>query len=310
MKKYILKRVLMAVLTLLLTVLVLFLLLNLMPGSPFQGQRLTEEMKATLSKQYGLDKPVLVRYFIYLKNLLKGDFGISMTVQKNMEISKMLSTRFPISIRIGLQGMLIGSVLGILLGVLGALKHNTWMDPVISAISMIGASIPSFIFALGLMYFVAYKMGAAPLLYSADMPYISTILPSISLAMFPMSNIARYTRTEMISVLSSDYIKLAKSKGIGTRKVVIRHSLRNSLIPVLTIMAPLLVDLITGSMVIENVFSIPGIGSLFISAIKANDYNITISIMFIYTSVYIALMLIVDLLYGIIDPRVRLGKEG
>lgn len=300
----------MAVLTLLLTVLVLFLLLNLMPGSPFQGKHLTEDMKKVLYEKFGLDKPIFTRYFIYLKNIFKGDFGVSTKVQRNMEISKMLSTRFPISIRIGLQGMLIGSVLGILLGVLGALKHNTWLDPVISAISMIGASVPSFIFALGLMYFVAYKMGAAPLLYSADMPYISTILPSISLAMFPMSNIARYTRTEMISVLSSDYIKLAKSKGISTKKIVIRHALRNALIPVLTIMAPMIVELITGSMVIESIFSIPGIGSLFITAIKSNDYNITISIMFIYTAVYIALMLIVDLLYGIIDPRVRLGKEG
>ncbi|MBQ9609117.1 MAG: ABC transporter permease [Lachnospiraceae bacterium] len=309
MKKYILKRVLMAVLTLLLTVLVLFLLLNLMPGSPFQSRHLTDDMKQVLYEKYGLDKPILTRYFIYLKNLLKGDFGISMTIQKNMEISKMLSTRFPLSIRIGLQGMLLGTVLGILLGVIGALKHNTWLDPVISAISMIGASVPSFIFALGLMYFIAYKLGAAPLLYSGELPFKSTILPSISLAMFPMSNIARYTRTEMISVLSSDYIKLAMSKGISTTKIILRHAMRNALIPVLTIMAPMLVELITGSMVVEGIYSIPGIGSLFIAAIKSNDYNITISIMFIYTAVYIGLMLIVDLLYGLIDPRVRLGKE-
>lgn len=310
MKKYLAKRILISVFTLLVIVLIMFILMNAMPGTPFTGKHLKADQLEVLKQKYGLDRPLLERYFKYLYNMLRGDFGVSYNIQKNMSITRMLEVRLPLTIRIGVQAMLIGAILGIFLGIISALKHNTWLDPFVSVISMMGSSIPSFVFALGLMYFIAFKAGFLPLLYTMDHPVESTILPSISLAMFPMANIARYTRAEMISVMNSDYISLAESKGVNLSRVVIKHALRNSLIPILTVMAPMLVELITGSMVVENIFSIPGLGSLFVTAVQSNDYNVSITIMFIYSLFYIVTMLVVDILYGIIDPRVRLMKEG
>ncbi len=309
MKGYLVKRILISVFTLLVIVLIMFILMNAMPGTPFTGKHLKADQLEILNQKYGLDRPLLERYFKYLFNMLKGDFGVSYNVQKNMSITKMLSVRLPLTVRIGVQAMILGALAGILLGIISALNHNTWIDPVVSVISMLGSSIPSFVFALGLMYFVAFKAGMLPLLYSMDVPVESTILPSIALSMFPMANIARYTRAEMISVLNSDYIKLAEAKGVRQSRLIIKHALRNSLIPILTVMAPMLVELITGSMVVENIFAIPGIGSLFVTAVQSNDYNVSITIMFIYSAFYIVTMLAVDVLYGIIDPRVRLMKE-
>lgn len=309
MREYLVKRILISVFTLLIIVLIMFILMNAMPGTPFTGKHLKADQLLILKQKYGLDRPLLERYFLYLINLLKGDFGVSYNIQKNMSITDMLSVRLPITITIGVQAMVLGAVSGIVLGIISALKHNTWLDPFVSVLSMLGSSIPSFVFALGLMYFVAFKAGLLPLLYSMDIPFESTILPSIALAMFPMANIARYTRAEMISVLNSDYIHLAEAKGVRQSRLIIKHALRNSLIPILTVMAPMLVELITGSMVVENIFAIPGIGSLFVTAVQSNDYNVSITIMFIYSAFYISTMLIVDILYGIIDPRVRLMKE-
>ncbi len=310
MKKFVLKRILISVITLLLIVLVMFILLNAMPGTPFTGRHLKAEQLEVLKRQYGLDLPVFQQYFRYLLNLLKGDFGVSYSLQKNVSVAEMLRTRLPITLRIGLQAMFVGSVLGLLLGIISAVRHNTFLDPFFSILSLFGSGIPSFVFALGLMYFLAFRAGLFPILYSAEAPIRSTILPSIALAMFPMANIARYTRAEMISVLSSDYISLAEAKGLGEGRIILRHALRNALIPILTVMAPMLVELITGSMVVENIFSVPGLGSLFVLSVQSGDYNVSVTIMFLYSLFFIVTMLIVDLFYGLIDPRIRLtGKE-
>ncbi len=307
MKQYLIKRILVSVLTLLLIVLILFILMNVMPGTPFTGKHLKAGQMEILRQKYGLDRPVLERFFRYLLHMLTGDFGVSVTIQKNMSITEMLAVRLPLTIRIGVQAMLLGSVSGILLGILAAIRHNTRIDPAVSAFSLLGSSIPSFVFALALMYVAAFRLGLFPILYTADEPVKSTILPSIALAMFPMANIARYTRAEMISVLSSDYILLAEAKGLSRPLIIFRHALRNALIPILTVMAPMLVELITGSMVVENIFGIPGLGSLFVTAVQSGDYNVSVTIMFLYSLFYIVTMLCVDLLYGFIDPRVRLA---
>ncbi len=308
MGRYLIKRIFISILTLLVIVLIMFILMNAMPGSPFTGKHLKADQLLVLNQKYGLDRPLLERYFRYLSCMIRGDFGVSYNIQKNMSITRMLQVRLPLTIRIGLQAMVLGTILGLLLGILSALKHGTFLDPLVSALSMLGSSIPSFVFALGLMYFIAYKAGFLPLLYTMDAPGESTILPSIALAMFPMASIARLTRSEMISVLSSDYILLARSKGVPESGIIFRHALRNALVPVLTIMAPMLVELITGSMVVENIFAVPGLGTLFVTAVQSNDYNVSITIMFLYSAFYISAMLIVDILYGYVDPRIRLAK--
>lgn len=309
MKKYLIKRIAVSVITLLVILLLLFLMLEYMPGSPFNDEKLTVDQLALLNQKYGLDQPVFIRFFNYVKNMLTGDFGVSYSISKNTPISALLQTRLPISLRVGGQAVLLGTILGLILGVIAAIKHNTIWDTITTIISVLGVSLPSYVFALGLSYYLGFKITLFPLLYSAESPFKSTVLPTIALCMFTIATIARFTRTEMLEVLGSDYMQLAESKGISGITLLTRHALRNALIPIITVLAPLVVGLMTGSLVIEKIFSIPGIGSLLVTAIQSNDYNVIVALAFIYSAMYILIMLVVDILYGIVDPRIRLAKE-
>lgn len=309
MKKYLLKRIAISIATLLAILLILFLMLELMPGSPFNDEKLTADQILLLNQKYGLDKPVFVRFINYIKNMITGDFGVSYTISKNTPISVLLESRLPISLRVGGQAVFFGTIVGLVLGVIAAIKHNTIWDTMTTVISVLGVSLPSYVFALGLSYYLGYKVSWFPLLYSGDTPFKSSVLPTIALCMFTIATIARFTRTEMIEVLASDYMQLAESKGINGIKLITRHALRNALIPIITVLAPLIVGLMTGSLVIEKIFSIPGIGSLLVTAIQSNDYNVIVALAFIYSAMYIGIMLVVDVLYSVIDPRIRLSKE-
>lgn len=309
MKKYVLKRIGVSALTLMVILFILFIMLELMPGSPFNDEKLTEAQRAIINMKYGLDKPVFIRFFNYLKTMLTGDFGVSYTISKNTPISSLLQSRLPISLRIGGQAVSIGTIIGLCLGIIAALKHNTIFDTITTAISVIGVSLPSYVFAMALIYSLGFKLKMFPLLYQASAPFESTVLPTVALSMFTIATVARFTRTEMLEVLGSDYMLLAESKGIDSFRLIFRHALRNALIPIITVLAPLIVGLMTGSLVIEKLFSIPGIGSLLVTAIQSNDYNVIITLAFIYSAMYIGIMLVVDILYGVIDPRIRLAKE-
>ena len=310
MKKYTIKRVLTFIFTLLAILLILFILMQLMPGSPFNDEKLNEDMRAALYAKYGLDKPIIVQFFNYVKNMLQGDFGVSYKISKNTPISQLIQTRLPISIGIGGMAVSLGAIAGLLLGLLAALKHNTIWDTLATIISVIGVSVPSYVFALALSYNFGFKLQWFPMLFSQKDIMGSSVLPSISLSMFTVASIARFTRSEMLEVLGSDYMLLAESKGLSGPALIFRHALRNALIPIVTVLAPLIVDLMTGSLVVEKIFAIPGVGSLLVNAIQSNDYNVVISLSFIYSAMYIAIMLVVDLLYGVIDPRIRLAKKG
>ena len=301
MKKYILKRIAIALIT-------LFVMMSLMPGSPFNDEKMSRDQVAALYAKYGLDKPVLIQFFIYLKNMLTGNFGISYSIQSNMPVSNLIASSLPISIQIGLQAAVFGSFIGLILGIVAALKKNTFIDTFATGISVIGVSLPSFVLALLLSYFFAFKFNMFPILYSSEKTLISTILPSISMAMFTLASIARYARSEIIEVMNLDYITLADSKGIPKVRLIFVHVLRNAMIAVMTVLAALVVDLMAGSLVVEKAFSIPGLGSLFIKAIQSNDYNVVLSISFVYSIMFIGAMILVDVLYGIVDPRIRLAK--
>lgn len=287
----------------------LFLMLDLMPGSPFNDDKLSQEQIDVLYQKYGLDDPFIVRYFRYIFNILHGDFGVSYNIASNVPITDLLQTRVPTSIRLGGQAVFLGAAIGLVLGLIAALKHNTIFDTIATIISVLGVSLPSYVFALALSYTLGYRAGWFPLLYDSATPIISSVLPTVALSMFSMANIARFTRTEMLEVLRSDYMLLAESKGISGPKLIIRHALRNALIPIITVLGPLIVNTMTGSLVIEKIFSIPGIGELMVRSIQQNDYNVTIALSFIYSLMYITIMLVVDILYGVIDPRIRLSKE-
>lgn len=308
-KKYIFKRVLYSIVAVLVLLLLLFLMLDLMPGSPFNDDKLSAEQVEVLEQKYGLDQPMYIRYFKYIFSILQGDFGVSYNIASNVPITDLLKTRLPVSIRLGGQAVLLGATIGLLLGLIAALKHNTVFDTIATIISVLGVSLPSYVFALALSYTMGYRLGWFPLLYDSAEPFISSVMPTIALSMFSMANIARFTRTEMLEVLRSDYMLLAESKGISGPKLIIRHALRNALIPIITVLGPLIVNTMTGSLVIEKIFSIPGIGELMVRSIQQNDYNVTIALSFIYSLMYITIMLVVDILYGVIDPRIRLSKE-
>ena len=302
MKKYTIKRVITSLFTLLAILLVLFILMQLMPGSPFNDEKLNADQKAALYAKYGLDQPIIVQFFKYVGNMYN--------ISKNTPISQLIQSRLPISIRIGGFAVTVGAVVGLILGLIAALKHDTIWDTLATIISVIGVSVPSYVFALALSYNFGFKLGWFPMLFSQQDIFGSSVLPSISLSMFTMASIARFTRSEMLEVLGSEYMLLAESKGISGSALILRHALRNALIPIITVLAPLIVDLMTGSLVVEKIFAIPGVGSLLVTAIQSNDYNVVIALSFIYSAMYIGIMLVVDILYGIIDPRIRLAGKG
>ncbi|MBR6171607.1 MAG: ABC transporter permease [Eubacterium sp.] len=309
MGRYLGKRLLISVITLLVILLILFLLLQFMPGSPFNDQKLTEEQVALLNQKYGLDQPVIVRFFHYIWNMMRGDMGVSYAISVDTPITKLIATRFPVTLEIGLVSMIIGTILGILLGLLAAFFKNKILRFFYHFLTLIGIAVPSYLMAIFFSYFLGFKADFLPLLYDFRSPFISSFLPVMSLSFVVMAVIARFTRAEAEEVMKSDYVLLACCQGLGYRTILIRYILRNSLVPVVTVMAGLLVGLLTGSLVIEQMFSIPGIGGLLTQAISSNDYNVVLALCFIYSALFIVVRLILDVVYCVIDPRVRLGKH-
>lgn len=306
--KYIIKRILISVITLAIILFVLFIMLKLMPGTPFNDEKLTATQKALIYQKYGFDKPLVVQFLNYMKNMLMGDFGISFGIARNMNVSQLVGPSIPISFGIGLAAVAIGTIIGILLGVFAALNRNTFWDSLATIFAVIGVSVPSFVFALILLIVLGVKFPIFPILYNGNMPLQSSILPVMALSVGVIANVARFTRSEMIEVLGSEYILLAEAKGLDRKTLIRKHALRNTLVPVITVLAPIMINLMTGSMVIEKICGIPGLGTLLVKGIQANDYNVVMAVSFLYSVLYIVMMLVVDVLYGVIDPRIRLGR--
>ncbi|KRK58198.1 oligopeptide ABC transporter, membrane-spanning subunit [Fructilactobacillus fructivorans] len=260
-----------------------------------------------MNQKYGLNKPLWDQYLIYMGNLLHGNLGTSFQFN-NQPVTQLIAHDIGPSMQIGTQAMIVGSVLGILLGAVAAIKKNTWVDSGATFISILGISIPSFVLAVLLQYYFGYKLQWFPVALWQN--FSSSILPTLALAAFPLANVARFMRTEMVDVLDSDYIELAKAKGDSERKTITHHALRNSLIPVITIVGPMAVSIMTGSLVVENIFSIPGIGNQFVQSILTNDYPTIMGLTIFYSFLLVVIILVVDILYGIIDPRIRLGNGG
>lgn len=305
MSKYLIRRVLISLATLLLIVFILFMLLQLMPGSPFNDERITPQQRELMDIRYGLDKPVLTQFFNYVKNMLTGDLGVSYSISRDVPVTTLLKSRLPISFELGFWAVLAGTISGLVFGTVAAFKQNSIWDTLATMLSVIGVSVPSYVFALGLSYFFGFQWRIFPILFNTNDKAMSMVLPVIALSLFTMASIARFTRTEMIEVLQSDYIQLAESKGVTGPRLLFKHVLRNASIPILTVLAPLIVGLMTGSMVVEQIFSIPGLGQLLVQAIQSNDFNIVMGISFIYSALFIFVMLVVDILYGVLDPRIR-----
>ncbi|EOH1685420.1 oligopeptide ABC transporter permease [Enterococcus hirae] len=304
--KYVLKRVFFMAITLWLIATITFFLMQLLPGTPYTNQeRLSPETIAMLNQQVGLDKPVIVQYGIYLSNLLQGDFGISFQF-KNQPVAHLLAGRVGPSLQLGLQAIIFGTVIGTILGTISAMKQNTWADTSSTLVAILGRSIPNFVFAVLLQYIFAIRLHVLPIAKWDG--FIYTILPTIALAMSPLADSARFIRTEMVEVLHSDYVELARAKGLSRWEIAFKHGLRNSLIPLMTLLGPLAVALMTGSLVVENIFAIPGIGEQFVKSITTNDYPTIMAVTILYSFMLIFVILVVDLLYGLVDPRIHVSE--
>lgn len=305
MLRYTIQRVIYMILTLMVIATATFFLMKLLPGSPFKNQeKLTQNQIQMLNKQYDLDKPVVEQYIAYMGKIVRGDFGVSFQY-KNRPITELIMMRIGPSAQLGFQALILGTFIGIGLGIIAALKHNTWVDYGATVIAVAGVSIPSFVFAGLLQYVFAVKWQIFPVAFWEGFKY--TILPTIAISVFVISTTARYMRTEMIEVMGSDYIVLAKAKGISYFNIVFKHGIRNALIPVVTIIGPMAVNIMTGSLVIEKIFAVPGLGEQFVLSISTKDYPTIMGTTMFYSALLITIIFIVDLLYGVIDPRIRVA---
>ncbi|QFF98244.1 ABC transporter permease [Psychrobacillus glaciei] len=306
MAKYILRRVIYMFITFFLIATATFFLMKALPGSPISSAaKLSPSQLAIVEAKYDLDKPVAVQYGKYMLNLAKGDLGVSFQF-KNASVTELIMKRLGPSFLLGSQGLILGVAIGIILGMIAALRQNTIWDYGSTLIAIIGISIPSFVFATLLQYWLAVKWQIFPVALWKD-GWMSSVLPSIALAMGPLATASRFIRTEMIEVLGSDYITLAKSKGASGFEVAFKHAFRNALIPLVTVLGPLAAGLLTGSLVIEKIFAIPGIGEQFVKSIMTDDFPIIMGTTLFFSAFLILVIFVVDILYGIIDPRIRLS---
>jgi oligopeptide transport system permease protein len=286
-----------------------FILMKAVPGDPFNQEKdIPPEIYKSMMAHYGLDKPVHIQYFNYLKAVATWELGPSFKY-KTQTVNDIINSGFPVSLVLGLEALLLALGLGVLLGVIAALRHNKWQDYSSMVMAVIGISVPSFILASFFQYIFAMKLGWFPVARWGT--FAHTILPVLSLAALPIAFIARLTRSNMLEVLQQDYIKTAKAKGLKGSVVTIRHAIRNALLPVVTYLGPLTAGILTGSFVVEKIFGIPGLGFQFVTSISNRDYTVIMGTTVFYSMILLVMVLLVDIAYGLIDPRIKLasGKE-
>ncbi|WP_342513612.1 ABC transporter permease [Sporosarcina sp. FSL K6-1522] len=306
-KSYLFQRVFYMFVTFFLVMAITFVTMKLLPGSPFKNQdKLTAQQLEMLQEHYRLNDPISVQFYHYVLDFFKGDLGMSFQF-KNQGVTDIIIDRMQPSFILGMEALFIGIIVGLLLGIFSGIKHHTFWDYGTTVISVIGISVPSFVFAGFMQYFFAVKLEWLPVAYWGDWKH--HVLPALALSFVVISTIARYIRMEMLEVLNQDYIKTARAKGLSKGTIIVKHALKNTLIPVITMLGPLTIAILTGSLVIEKIFSIPGIGEQFVVSITTNDYPMIMGLTLLYSALFIAIVFIVDLLYGVVDPRIKLGGE-
>ena len=309
MIRYIIKRLVYAVLTLFVLISLTFFMMRMLPRDPFIGDKtVSATAMANMNAKYGLDKPVFVQYLMYMGNCLRGDLGISITY--NRDVMTIISESFLVSADLGIRAIIFAVIIGILLGAVAAIKRGSAWDSASMFIAMIGVSVPSFILGAVLQYFLGLQLrktfGINLFPIQGWGKFNQTLLPSFALGLGSLATVSRLMRTSMLDVLGQDYIKTAKSKGLSQGKILWRHALRNAIMPVVTVMGPTVASVLTGTFVIESIFNIPGLGKYFVTSIKDLDYTMIGGTVVFYGGLLIVCTLVVDLLYGFIDPRVKL----
>ncbi|WP_028544057.1 ABC transporter permease [Paenibacillus taiwanensis] len=307
MTRYILNKVFFFILSLFMLASITFMLMKSIPGDPFMSEKnIPPEIKARIMAHYGLDKPIHEQYGIYLSNLVQGNLGISMKMQ-DREVVEFIRDSFPFSMKLGIVAVIVSVLIGVTLGMTAAFNHRKMLDTSAMVLAVVGVSVPSFVMASILQWLLGVKF---PIFNVVGLQEAKDyVLPTIALAALPIAFIARLTRSNMLEVLHSDYIKTARSKGLSTWTVMQRHVLRNGILPVVTYLGPLTANVITGSFIIEQIFGIAGLGKIYVMSIGNRDYSLIMGITIFYGLILMSARFITDLAYGFIDPRIKLGKR-
>ena len=307
---YICKRLVAAAATVVLIMAVTFFLMNTIPGSPFLTEKSTPQQIELANQKYGLDKPLVVQFKNYLVNYAHGDLGVSLKMQEGTPVKTILfhQGKFQLSVRLGLLAILVAVAFGIPLGCISAYKRGSWLDGFLRVMTTFGIAIPTFVLAATLLVFFGVKLGWLPTLSGSLTSWKAYIMPIISLSFYDLCYIAKLTRTTMLDAINQDYIRTAKAKGVKNKMIILKHALRNSLIPVITVLGPMIAFIIAGAFVVETTFSIPGIGKYFVESIINRDYTIIMATTVILSIVVILMNLVVDIAYKIVDPRITLSS--
>ncbi|MBE0686001.1 MAG: ABC transporter permease [Anaerolineaceae bacterium] len=307
MLKYLLKRFLMMLITLFMIITATFFLMRAIPGGPFSFDRvLPPSVKEALEAKYNLDKPVIEQYFDYLHGIIRFDFGPSY-VYFGQTVNEMMADGWPASSKLGAAATVLIVIIGLPIGIVAALNRNKPTDRIAMGISTVGVVVPSFVMATFLLYFFSIKVKLLPTFGVES--YKGYILPAISLAIAPVSGIVRLLRSSMLDTLSQDYMRTAESKGLSRTRIIVVHGLRNSLIPVTTSLGMIFAALLTGTFVIETIFAVPGLGRYFVSSISNRDYTAVMALTILSAAIMVAAVFIIDIIYLIIDPRIRLYEK-
>ncbi|MEA4899762.1 ABC transporter permease [Bacillota bacterium Meth-B3] len=302
MARFVIKRILSAILTLFVVVTMTFFLMNLIPGGPFNTERASKKTIAMMEKKYGLDKPLFEQYLLYLKRLARFDLGDSYK-RVGFSVNQIIAEKFPTSARLGVIAIALAVSMGVPMGTVAAFRRNKWLDRVIMFVATLGIAVPNFVMATTLLIVFGVLLGILPTLgLSAWQSYI---MPAFALSFYPACFIARLTRSSMLDVLSSDYIKTARAKGLPERRILFKHAMRNAIIPVISYLGPLSAGILTGGFVVEKIFTIPGMGKFFIDSVTNRDYPLIVGVTVFLAALLILMNLIVDLVYGVVDPRIN-----
>ena len=313
MFKYILSRFGAMLVTLFLVMTLSFFVVRLMPMSIFENPEVNVDIQKKLEDKFHLNDPIYKQYYFFIKDVVtKLDFGISIKLQPGVDVWEIIWSRIPPTMIVNIFSLFISVPLGLIFGTWAALKRNTWVDHAISFLVIICISVPSFVFGSVMQYFLAFKFGWFPTLYESTADTFalmmhSLVLPIIALSLGPIATITRYLRGELIENINSEYLLLARTKGLTQTQSIVRHAFRNSLIPISNTLISMITTIMTGSLVIENIFAIPGEGGLLVKSVKQGDHFLTIACLIFYSAMSLITILIVDLSYGIIDPRVKVG---
>lgn len=301
---YILKRIALAILTVWVVITITFFVMHAVPGGPFTSEKaISPAAKAALEAKYGLDKPLFEQYITYLKDIItKFDFGPSLK-QRGRQVTSIIFNGLKVSVKLGLIAAFVALICGVVLGAIAALRRNKIIDRVIMVITTAFVSMPSFIMGSLLLILFAIKFHVLPANGSTTQ---GLILPVITLALYPMAYITRLTRSSMLDVLGQDYIRTAKAKGVSGKNIIFGHALKNSLIPVITYFGPMLAYIVTGSLVVEQIFAVPGIGRDFVTSITGRDYTLIMGTTIVLATLIVVMNLVGDILYKVIDPRINL----